>query len=73
MDEMDYRLYVLAEINYKKAHPEIKEDDLFPIDWYNSNNYKLKNEIIAEAIKEKKLIEETSKYQYLIEGIRKSQ
>ena len=73
MDEMDYKLYVLAEINYKKAHPEIKEDDLFPIDWYNSNNYKLKTEIIVESIKEKKLIEETSKYQDLIEGIRKSQ
>ena len=73
MDEMDYKLYVLAELSYKKAHPEIKEDDLFPLDWYSNNNYKLKTEIIAEAIKEKKLIEETSKYQGIIEGLKKSQ
>ena len=62
MDELDYKLYVLAELSYKKAHPEIDENELYPLDWYSFNNYKLKNEIIAEAIKEKKLVKDTPKY-----------
>ncbi len=69
---MDYKLYVLAELNYKKEHPELKEDNLFPLDWYSNNNYKLKTEIIAEAINNKKLIEDVQKYQDIQEGIKKS-
>ena len=62
MDDLDYQLYVLAEISYKKEHPEIKEEDLFPLDWYATNNYKLKSEIIAKALQNKILIEETEEY-----------
>ena len=62
MDELDYNLYVIAELSYKKEHPEIKEDDLYPANWYSINNYKLKNEIIAEAIQKKVLVKDTPKY-----------
>jgi hypothetical protein len=72
MDDLDYKLYVLAELSYKKEHPEIPEEDLFPIGWYSTENYKLKNEIIAEALREKILVENTKKYMFLQEGVRKS-
>jgi hypothetical protein len=72
MDDLDYKLYVLAELSYKKEHPDIEEDELYPQDWYSFNNYKLKNEIIAEAIRNKQLIQETPKYQELINHIRSS-
>lgn len=71
MDDLDYKLYVIAELSYKKLHPGMKEKDLYPFDWYNINDYKLKNKIIAQAIKENKLIKDTSSYQQRIEGIRK--
>ena len=61
MDELDFNLYVLAELKYKKIHNN--EKNIFPIDWYSSKNYKLKVEIIAEAIKNNIKINETSLYQ----------
>ena len=69
-EDLDYNLYVLAEIAYKKEHENLSDDDLFPFDWYSIRNYKLKVEIISEAIKEKKLIFETKLYNERIEGIR---
>ncbi len=72
MNELDYKLYVLAELSYNKQHPNLKEEELYPLDWYSFNNYKLKNEIIAEALREKKLIKDTQKYMLTQEGIRKS-
>ena len=61
MEKEDYNLYIIAELTYKKRHPN--EEKLFPTDWYSSTNYKLKTEIIAEAIKNNIPIEETSLYQ----------
>ena len=61
-DKMDYDLYVLAEISYKKAFNLESEENLFPEGWYSSNNYKLKTEILAEAIDNNTLIEETPMY-----------
>ena len=72
MDELEYKLYVLAELNYKKEHPDKKEEDLYPFDWFSINNYRLKNEIIAEALKNGKLIKDTQKYQMTLEDVRKS-
>ncbi len=70
MDELDLNLYVMAELRYKHEHPDVNEDNLFPIDWYSNKNYKLKTEIIAEAIKNKITIEETNLYQTkFIEGV----
>ncbi len=68
-DEMDYQLYVLAELRYKKEHPELKEDSVFPPDWYSCTNYKLKTEAIAEALMNNKKLEETEKYQQIQERV----
>ena len=68
MDEMDLKLYVIAELNYKKRHNNQK--NIFPNNWYSNKNYKLKTEIIAEAIKKNIKIEETDLYiNNMIEGI----
>ena len=61
MDELDYNLYTIAELRYKEKYNNM--DDIFPADWYSSYNYKLKTEIIAEAIKKNIPIEETNLYQ----------
>lgn len=69
MTEEDLNLYIMAELTYKKKHGN--KDNLFPVDWYSSKNYKLKIEIIAEAIKNNIEIENTNLYQtQFIEGIR---
>ncbi len=65
MDDLDYKLYVLAELSYKKEHPKLKDEEMYPYDWFGINNYKLKNEIIAQAIREKVLIKDTEKYKQL--------
>lgn len=70
MNELDYKLYVLAELSYKKAHPETNEELLYPEGWYAINNYRLKNEIIAEALREKVLIKDTQRYQSAMEDVR---
>ncbi len=68
MEKDDQDLYIIAEITYKKKH--INENNIFPIGWYKSKNYKLKTEIIAEAIKNNIKIEETNLYQnYFIEKV----
>lgn len=68
-----FQLYTLAELAYQK-HFEKNIDNkehLFPENWYENKNYKLKIEIITEAIKENKLIEYTQKYQEIVEGVQK--
>lgn len=69
-DDLDYRLYVLAEIAYKEEHQDLEDEQIFPVDWYSITNYKVKVEIIGEALKENKLIIETKLYQNRIEGVR---
>lgn len=69
-DDEDYKLYVLAEITYTKENENVDEKELFPSDWYSISNYKVKVEIIAEALNNKCLISETQKYQDRVEGIR---
>ena len=59
-DDIDYQLNILAELNYKKAHEG--EEDVFPENWYSSDDYYLKNIIIAEALKNNIRIEDTEKY-----------
>lgn len=67
MTEDDLNLYVIAEHTYEKKHEN--EDNLFPVDFYSSKNYKLKIEIITEAIKKGIRIEDTDLYQNkFIEG-----
>ena len=68
-----FKLYNLAEMAYEK-HLENKfanKEYLYTEGWYSKQNYKLKIEIIAEAIKNNVIIENTSKYQETIEGVKK--
>lgn len=61
MDYLDLNLYAIAELRYKEEHNN--DENIFPIGWYSSKNYKLKTEIIAEAIKKNITIENTELYQ----------
>ena len=74
MDEQDLNLYIIAELRYKKEHLNENDESIFPVDWYSNRNYKLKTEIIAEAIKNKTIIENTNLYHdKFIEGVRSKQ
>lgn len=72
---MDYKktIYIMMLGNFLKENGRNVEDDnsdLFPFNWYLSEDYKLKAEILYEAIQTKKKIVETEKYQLMIEGVR---
>ena len=72
---MDYKktIYIMMLGNFLKENGRNIEDDnsdLFPFNWYLSEDYKLKAEILYEAIQTKKKIVETEKYQLMIEGVR---
>ena len=67
---VDYDLYVIQEFNYKKEHSTLKEEELFPRDWYTYKNYKLKTKIISEAIKNKVLIKDTVLYKGLEKDVK---
>lgn len=62
MDDLDYKLYLLADLKYKKEHNDLEDTELYPDDWFSSSNYKIKNEIIGEALKRKVLVKDTSIY-----------
>lgn len=68
-----FELYILAEISYqdhfKKNYNDI--DLLYPEGWYENKNYKEKIEILTEAIKTNQLIINTSRYQTMIECVKK--
>ena len=34
-EDLDYRLYVLAEIAYEKENEGLSDEELFPMDWYS--------------------------------------
>ena len=70
MDKEDYELYLLAEMCYIQDHGDIDKEELFDDEWYSNKNYKLKTEILAEAIKNKIDIKDTSKYQNIQEGVK---
>lgn len=72
---MDYKrsFYIMMEANYLRELGRNLEDDnsdIFPFNWYLSNDYVLKTEILYEAIKTKKRIVEIEKYQLMIEGVK---
>ena len=70
MDNELFKLYVLAELSYKKHFNNLNDDDLFPSGWYGNKNYRKKIEIICEAIKTNTLIVNTKSYQDIIEGVK---
>ncbi len=66
MENFDYNIYVLAEKTYVDNHLQLKRDQIFPYGWYENKDYRTKNMLIAAAIKENKLIEETNSYKELV-------
>ena len=60
-DKELYNLYILSDLVYRKEFKNIKEE-LYPYEWYGINNYKLKIEMINDAIKNNILISYTKKY-----------
>ena len=64
-----FELYTVAELSYKKKVNTTKEEDLFPIEWYENKDYKSKIAIITEAIKTNTLIVNTPSYSNIIEGV----
>ena len=58
----DKDLYTIAVSRYKEETPNLDLDNLFSSDWNLNKNYKLKIEIIAEAIQNGITVEETDTY-----------
>ena len=75
MENKIFELYTLASMSYENYFKGMVEDkeELYPEGWHEKNNYKLKIEILVEAIKENQLIINTQKYQDTIEGIKELQ
>lgn len=67
-----FRLYTLAELSYEKHFKDLGIDrtNLYPVNWYQSKNYKKKIEIIGEAIRTNTLIENTPMFIAANEGVR---
>ena len=68
IDDEFFELYTLVELSYQK-HFKYVDGDLFPEQWYENKNYRVKIEIILEAIKTNTLIVDTEKYKNIIEGV----
>ena len=73
INDLDYKLYVIAELNYRKAHPQLPVEVLYPNDWNSFTNYRTKSEIIAEALQKQELIINTERYQIESQDVRMSQ
>ena len=69
-EQRQYDLYVITETNYRKQNKNVSEEDLFPADWYTISNNVAKIRILAEAMNNKVLVKETSRYQELTNNIR---
>lgn len=57
----DKELYTIAVLRYKDENPNLS-DDMFSIEWNLCKDYPLKTNIIAEAIQNKVLVEDTETY-----------
>ena len=66
-----FELYTLAELSYQKHFENIVSNQvrLYPVGWYENDNYKEKIAILAEAIKTNRLIVNTIAYQNIVEGV----
>lgn len=65
-----FELYTLAELTYQNHFKNMVKstDELYPDGWYENKNYKVKIEILSEAISTSTLIVDTQGYQKIIEG-----
>lgn len=70
IQEKIFNIYTLMELSYQKHFTgQYKNiDELYPLGWYQNKNYKIKIDIISEAILTNKLIVNTEKYQFFVEG-----
>ena len=73
MDNIEENIYVLMETTYidnqtKKDELNTDRDNLFPDNWYLIKNYKLKTEILTEAIDKNILVKDTNKYKESLKG-----
>ena len=68
MNDKLFELYTLAELSYKNHFKNV-DSELFPSQWYEDKNYRVKIEIISEAIKTNTLIVNTLAYQKILEGV----
>ncbi len=60
--EKDKDLYTIAVLRYKEENPNLNFDDMFSMEWNLSKDYHLKTIIIAQAIQNHVLIEDTELY-----------
>lgn len=71
-------LYNILEIRYIKmfgrnvSYDLSVNSDIYPSDWYSNDDYEFKSKVLMEALEKKINISETSLYQEIVEGIRKS-
>lgn len=70
-DKKIFELYTLAELSYENHFKNMLKstDELYPDGWYENKNYKVKIEILCEAISTSTLIVDTQGYQKIIEGV----
>lgn len=70
-DKKLFELYTLAELSYENHFKNMLKstDELYPDGWYENKNYKVKIEILYEAISTSTLIVDTQGYQKIIEGV----
>ena len=62
-----YNVYIISDLVYRKEFKNSKEE-LYPYEWNSINNYKLKLEIINDAIRDNILINYTKKYKDYIKN-----
>ena len=68
-ENLEYDIYIVSEIKYQKDHKELSEAELFPFNWYSITNYKLKLEILTEALNKNILIKDTIRYKRKVQFI----
>ena len=69
----DKDLYTLALLRYKEENPNINQEEMFSIDWNLCKDYKLKTIIIAKAIQNHMLVENTEMYKKHFSKIKRNQ
>ena len=69
----DKDLYTLALLRYKEENPNINPEEMFSIDWNLCKDYKLKTIIIAKAIQNHMLVENTEMYKKHFSKIKRNQ
>ena len=75
MKESEMACYLLEAEYIRSQGREVKllsreNNDLFPLNWYATNNFEVKTKILQEAIEKKCKITETKSYAEIVEGVK---